>query len=116
MARKNPTRRGAKTAAKKKASPVISRARKRPAKARKRRAAARPPRAMSELSDREKLKVFAAVQQTLLAQGVGNTLAEIQFASDELSLVCRDGQVRRVVVFRCGAGVCTKNVCVPLNA
>ena len=81
-----------------------------------RRAGGRAPlRAMADLSDREKLDVFAAVQQTLLDHGVGNTLSELHFASDELALVCRDGEVRRMVVFRCGPGVCTKNVCVPVS-
>ena len=74
-----------------------------------------PLRAMSELTDEERLRAFAAVQQTLRAHGIGNTLAELHFASDELALVCGPGEVRRVVAFRCGPGVCTKNVCVPLT-
>ena len=90
------------------------RARKRPAARKARRPRGRPLRALSELSDREKLKVFSAVRETLLAHGVGNTLAELHFASDELGLVCKDNEVRRLVAFPCGPGMCTKNVCVPI--
>jgi hypothetical protein len=71
---------------------------------------------MSELTDEEKLRAFAAVQQTLLAHGIANTLSELHFASDELALLCGPNQVRHVVAFKCGPGVCTKNVCVPLIA
>jgi hypothetical protein len=67
---------------------------------------------MSALSDEEKLQVFEAVQATIRAHGIANSLAELHFASDELVLVCREGEVRRTVAFRCGPGVCTKSVCV----
>jgi|SRR5687767_6865071 hypothetical protein len=110
-------RRGKKTGARKNAAAAGPRARKRPtaAKARRRRPVA-VLRAMSDLSDAQKRKVFVAVQETLRAHQVGNTLAELHFATDELDLVCGDGEVRRMVAFPCGAGVCTKNVCVPLNS
>ena len=114
MARKATKRSGRKTSARKAAPSAKRRARKRPAAGKARRPRRRPLRAMSELSDREKLKVFLAVRETLVAHGVGNTLAELQFASDELGLVCKDNEVRRVVFFPCGPGMCTKNVCVPI--
>jgi hypothetical protein len=101
---------------KRRVAPRKVRSRKRSASAKTRGVRQPRVRAMSELSDAEKFKVFAAVQETLFAHGVGNTLAELHFASDELGLVCKDGEVRRVVAFRCGPGVCTKSVCVPLIA
>lgn len=116
MARKTTRRTSRKPGTARKVAGRGARPRRTTGTAKRRKAAGQGPlRAMADLNDQEKVRVFAAVQQTLLEHGVGNTLAELHFASDELALVCGEGQVRRMVVFRCGPGVCTKNVCVPLS-
>jgi hypothetical protein len=115
MTRTNRKRREKRTGTKKSASRPRAGKRATAVKARRSRSTA-PLRAMSDLSDAEKRKVFLAVQDTLRAHRIGNTLAELHFATDELDLVCGDGEVRRMVAFPCGGGICTKNVCVPLNS
>jgi hypothetical protein len=71
-------------------------------------------RALADLGDAERLQMFAAVEATLAEHGILDQLAELHFASDELALLCPPGQFRRTRTFKCGPGVCTESICVPI--
>lgn len=71
-------------------------------------------RPMDALSDSERSAVFTAIAKTLRDNGVADNLAAVHFSLDEFDLMCPDGQVRRMVCRRQGAGVRCEPVCVPL--
>src|SRR5262245_25035350 len=71
-------------------------------------------RPMDALSESERSAVFTALAKTLRDNGVSDNLAAVHFSLDEFDLMCPDGQVRRMVCRRQGAGVRCEPVCVPL--
>src|SRR5512144_1820266 len=70
-------------------------------------------RPMDALSDTERSAVFNALAKTLRDNGVVDNLAAVHFSLDEFDLMCPDGQERRMVCRRQGAGIRCEPVCVP---
>ena len=88
-------------------------------KAATKKAGAKQPKAkvlrpMDALNDNERSAVFTALAKTLRDNGVVDNLAAVHFSLDEFDLMCPDGQIRRMVCRRQGAGVRCEPVCVPL--